>query len=264
MPDDPAGEAPPPPRPSSALAPPPPGMTRIRWGIGDIFWVLMAQLVGSVVGELIYRAVADVPLEEDLSSGAFFSVVLPAGAAATVAALFLVSRRKGRGSLRVDFGLEIRWRDWSAFLAGVGWQVVLIVVLVPFALLLEADEPAQELIEEIEETRGALLWVAIVTQVVVIQPAIEEVIFRGMLLRSLLRRFRPATAIAASGLIFGGIHVTGTGVGLDALPTIVGLSTFGMVLAILAVRHRSLSRPILTHMGFNLAVVLLSAAGSSS
>lgn len=226
--------------------------------------MLVAQLVGSVAAELVYRAVADVPVEEELSSGAFFWVVLPVGALASIGTVVLVSKRKGRGSLRVDFGFELAWRDWPALFAGVGWQVVLILLLVPFVLLLDPDEPAQELVQEIEETRSALLWVAIVGEVVVIQPAIEEVIFRGILLRSLVRRFTPATAIVVSGLIFGAIHVTGTGINLDALPTIVGLSAFGMLLAALALRHRSLSRPMFTHMGFNLAVVLLAAAGGSS
>lgn len=230
----------------------------MRWGVGDLFWVLLAQFGGALVAELVYRAIADVPLDDELSTGAFFWAVLPVSAAASVGALLLISRRKGRGSLRADFGFVVRLRDWTAVLMGVGWQVVLIILLIPFVLLLDSDEPAQELVQEIEETRAALGWAAIVLQVVIIQPTIEEVMFRGILLRSLLRRVAPRNAIVISGLVFGAIHLAGTGLTLAAVPTIVGLGAFGMVLAVLALRHESLSRPILAHVGFNLTVVLLS------
>lgn len=236
---------------------------RVRWGAGDLVWVLLAQLAGTIVAELVYRSINGIPVEETVSTSAFFWAVLPAGSVASAAAIVVISRRKGSGSLRHDFGLEVRTSDWTALPAGVGWQVVLILLLVPFALLLDSDEPAQELIEDIEEARSVGLWIAIVAQVAVIQPAIEEVMFRGILLRSLLRRWTPAAAVVGSGLIFGAVHVTGTGFDRQAIPTIVGLSAFGMILALLALRHGSLSRPILTHMGFNLAVLALSAGAPS-
>lgn len=261
-----AGPPPPPPPPGPPPPPPPPGSgtTRrrrgVRWGAADVLWVLLAQFVAATIAELAYRGAAGIPIEDDLSTSAFFWLVLPAGAAASIGMLVALSRLKGRGSLRADFGFEIRLRDATAVLGGLGWQIVLIIFLVPFALLLESEGPSQDLVTEIEETRAAVAWVAIVLGVVVVQPLVEEITFRGLLLRALLRRWSPAPAVAVSSAIFGVIHVFGTGFALDAIPTVVGLTGFGAVLAVQALRHDSLSRPILTHAGFNLTVVLLSLA----
>lgn len=232
----------------------------MRWGALDVLWVLLAQLVGAAVAELAYRGATGLAIEESVPTSVFFWLVLPAGAVASFGVLVLLSRVKGRGSLRRDFGFEIRLRDATALLAGVGWQFLLIALLIPFALLLEAEGPAQDLVTEIDETRAAVVWVAIVLGVVFVQPLVEEVTFRGLLLRAFLRRWSPTTAVAASSGVFGAIHVFGTGFTLDALPTVIGLSGFGGVLAVQALRHDSLSRPILTHAGFNLTVVLLSLA----
>lgn len=232
----------------------------MRWGAADVLWVLLAQFVGATIAELAYRGVAGLPIEEDLPTSTFFWLVLPAGAAASIGMLAALSRLKGRGSLRADFGFEMRLRDATALLSGVGWQIVLIIFLVPFALLLDSEGPSQDLVTEIEETRTVVVWVAIVLGVVIVQPLVEEITFRGLLLRALMRRWSPVAAIAVSSAIFGAIHVFGTGFGLDAIPTVVGLTGFGAVLALQALRHDSLSRPILTHAGFNLTVVLLSLA----
>jgi len=185
-------------------------------------------------------------------------VVFPVGTACAIGTLLLISRRKGRGSLRADFGLEVKARDWTAVLMGLGWQIALIVLLLPFVLFLDSDEPAQEVVRQMDESHSLLTWAAIVLDVVILTPVIEEVMFRGILLGGLIRRVSPQAAIVVSGLIFGSIHLVGTDFAASAIPTVVGLSALGMVLAIQALRHSSLSRPILTHMGFNLAVILLS------
>lgn len=232
----------------------------MRWGAADVLWVLLAQFLGATVAELGYRAATGLPIEETVPTGIFFQLVLPAGAVASFGMLMALSRFKGRGSLRLDFGLEVRLRDATALLTGVGWQIVLIILLIPFAFLLESEGPSQELVTEIDETRAAATWVAIVVGVVIVQPLVEEVTFRGLLLRALLRRWSPFAAVSVTSGIFGAIHLFGTGFGLDAVPTVVGLTGLGAVLAYQALRDDSLSRPVLTHAGFNLTVVLLSLA----
>lgn len=68
-------------------------------------------------------------------------------------------------------------------------------------------------------TQFAVLLVA----VVVVLPMIEEVVFRGLILRSLLRRSSAAFAVAVSALLFGLMHAPG-GVGLVVVATLLGVA----------------------------------------
>jgi uncharacterized protein len=79
-------------------------------------------------------------------------------------------------------------------------------------------------------------------------PLVEELFFRGLLLRSLTSLSNPAVAIVSSGLLFGLAH-------FEALQ-FAGLAVFGMVLGVLAWRLRRLGPSIAAHMSFNTVAVL--------
>lgn len=237
---------------------PPARRARVRWGIGDFFWVLGAQWGGAALASLLVLAPFGSRLDDEQ---VLFLVLLPGQTLAMAVALWVVSRRKGRGTWRADFGFRVVWRDWTAVLVGFGWRILLVLALIPFLVLLDADRPSQQIVEDIEDARSVAVWVVIFASVAVVQPLLEEVLFRGLLLRSLLRRLRPGWAVVVSGASFGAIHLLGVRPGLEAVVTVVGLSGFGMFLAVQALRHGSLSRPILTHGAFNLTVVVALAAG---
>jgi uncharacterized protein len=83
-----------------------------------------------------------------------------------------------------------------------------------------------------------------------IAPVVEELLFRGLLLRALRRRFSPATAVAISALVFALAHPAldptwGTFV---IVPALFGL---GAVSGAIAVRRGDLSASIMLHIGFN-------------
>jgi uncharacterized protein len=97
----------------------------------------------------------------------------------------------------------------------------------------------------------------IILAVAILAPVTEELLFRGALLRALLRRTTPDNAVLISAGIFGLVHVLGDpSVGsLVALPAIVLL---GVVSGYQATKTGNLSRSIMLHIGFNvLSVVLL-------
>lgn len=79
----------------------------------------------------------------------------------------------------------------------------------------------QELIDyaDLGWSRFAILLIA----VGVVLPVIEEVAFRGLIMRSLLRRGSAAFAVAASSLLFGLTHAPG-GVGLLVIATLLGVA----------------------------------------
>jgi CAAX protease family protein len=188
-------------------------------------------------------------------------VLLVAQNFAIIGWLALVARRKGTGSLRRDFGLTLHpargsWFDdvpW--FFAGVGLQIV---ALVPIGLLnaIYGHTAKQDVVKTADHALGWQIPV-IAVAVVVLAPVTEELLFRGTLLRSLLRKISPDAAVFVAAGAFGLVHILGDpSVGsLVALPAIVLL---GVVSGYQAAKTGNLSRSILLHMGFNaLSAVLL-------
>jgi membrane protease YdiL (CAAX protease family) len=182
-------------------------------------------------------------------------VLLVAQNGAIVGYLAWVARRKGLGSLRADFGLVVRVADARWFLVGVGLQLL---ALLPTALLVAVHgEKAQQDVVNIADRAHGIEVPLIVLGVAVLAPLAEELLFRGALLRALLRRTEPGRAVFIASLVFGVIHLLGDpSVGtLVALPAIMLL---GIVSGYQAVHTGELSRSVLLHMGFNgLSAVLL-------
>lgn len=81
----------------------------------------------------------------------------------------------------------------------------------------------------------------------VLAPVVEELVFRGLFLSSLRKRFSDWTAVATTSIVFGIVHVH------DPLGGVV----FGWVCAVLAIKRGNLLWPIAVHSGFNALVALL-------
>ncbi len=191
--------------------------------------------------------------------------------AGLVGAAVVASRRRGSargpdrgastvlGDLAADFGLAFRpWPDLPLGVAvGLASQYLLVPLfelpLAPFVphLAHRLSQPARSV------TGGAhgpgLLLIAFL--VCAGSPIVEELFFRGLLLRALAarlaplgRRIGPVVSVVAVGLVFGLVH-------FEALefPALAG---FGVVLAVLAWRTGRLGPGIVAHMAFNTATVV--------
>jgi len=86
--------------------------------------------------------------------------------------------------------------------------------------------------------------------IVIAAPISEEVCFRGFLFGGLRERWPRIVAALASGLVFGGLHVT---TGVSAVPPLI---FFGFILALLYEKTGSIWPGILLHM-LNNSVALL-------
>ncbi len=84
-----------------------------------------------------------------------------------------------------------------------------------------------------------------------IAPFCEELLFRGLLLRSLARRVPALWAIALSALAFAAAHPL-FDPSLGSLAVVPALFALGAVSGVVALRTGELSRSILLHVGFNL------------
>jgi membrane protease YdiL (CAAX protease family) len=216
-----------------------------RWGIGD---ALGGFLLGNTLVVLFVGIWAGVTGRSELSFGAIAlgQVALWIG---LLGAPLWATARKGSGSVARDFGLVARATDAIRGVpVGVVCQLVLVpLIYLPFRTFVDVDkldEPARELADKAH----GLGFVALAVVLVVGAPIVEELFFRGLLLRSLERRWGGGWAIAGSSVLFGLAHFE-----LLQLPALVA---FGVVLGLMAHRTGRLGPSIFAHMAFNAITVI--------
>ncbi len=224
--------------------------SRVRWGIPD---ALLAWLAG-LVGSLFALPLAEPGVDAADQPARFILAALLLQNLAIVLALIWISKAKGQGSLGRDFGLVWpfdrmhpgRVLGWIA--AGAGWSIGAAVLLRPIAELADLDDSAQQVSKTVEDASGVGL-VLLFLGIVLVAPVVEELLFRGVLLRSLQRRFSMPVAVFVSAAVFAGIHVVGDPGSYYVVP---GLLLLGLISGYQASRTGDLSRSVLLHMGFNL------------
>ena len=169
----------------------------------------------------------------------------------------LVSHRKGTGSLHLDFGFFVDpARDWWLVFAGSGFALLAGLLLAPLSSLDKGK--SQDVVDQLTSSHGAKRAVLILTAIVV-APAIEELFFRGLLLRSLLRRFSSPVAVVIAAVCFAFVHfaIDPSIAQIAVQPALVAL---GVLSGYFAVRTGNLSRSVLLHAGFNLLAVVTGVA----
>ncbi|MGH9288829.1 MAG: lysostaphin resistance A-like protein [Acidimicrobiales bacterium] len=223
----------------------------VRWGLGDaaLGWVL-AQIGGAIAVAIVLAINDDIVDFEDLSL-AWVAVAQLGLWIGMLGVPLVASKLKGQGPVR-DYGL--RSEGWDApvgFAAGVLTQLLLIPLLYgPIFWLTDLDandleDPARGLSDRATGTLGVTMLILIVG---IGAPVVEEIFYRGLLQRSLERRFGVWPAILGSALLFGVSHFQ-----LLQLPALV---LFGIVLGLLAQRTGRLAAPIAAHIVFNMTTVL--------
>jgi membrane protease YdiL (CAAX protease family) len=239
--------------------------------IGDAAGWLFVAAVGFVVGQILsavilfFVAAVNGHLSE-LSTLASLTVppawVVIGGLVGLwigfLGAVLLASKTRGTRSIVRDMGLHFRgWDPLIGIGAGLVGQLGLVNLLyLPFEhfnpkLSQELQEPAKHLTGGFPGVNLAVI--AALTVVVV--PVIEELFFRGLVLRSFLRLFRgtgrmlgPVLSVTATGIVFGLAHVQ--------LLELLGLAAFGIVLSVMAYKFKRLGPSIFAHATFNLLAIL--------
>jgi membrane protease YdiL (CAAX protease family) len=176
----------------------------------------------------------------------------------------VLGRRRGTGDLVADLGLRFRdWRDVvGGALAGLICQYGVIWALYePFVannpgLRHRLDAPATS---ETGGSHGAFEITVLVFLLCVGAPLVEEVFFRGLLLRALSARLRglgragPVVSVVVTGAVFGLAHFE--------LLQFAGLAVFGSILALITLRVGRLGPAIAAHAAFNAAAVITALSG---
>lgn len=220
------------------------------WSLLDALAAYLVGLGGSIAASIVWLTFGDEQNETGMLAVA--SIGLWIG---FIGGPLLASRKRGSGSLATDFGLEAPSPKQAVLAVGLGVGVQLAVIPIVYWLLapvLDAQglgDPARELNRSAAST-GAFLLLSVV--VIIGAPIAEELFFRGLLQRSLLRRMGPVPAVLISATAFGLSHFQ-----VVQLPALVAL---GLVLGALAHRTRSLGPPILAHAAFNAVTMAFLAA----
>ena len=224
-------------------------MTVLRWGLGDFFWIYFAGIFASVVGVSIGFALTG---DTANNTGAITTALSTFAQFGTwFACIVFIAHYKGR-SVRDDFGLTLRLRDWWAPFAGIGLFLVGTVLIAPLVNIANAN---QQVVQDLDKASGAKLAVfAVVASLVA--PVCEELLFRGLLMRALRRRMSPTMAVIVQALAFALAHPMLSPT-LGDFAVVPALFMLGAVSGVVATRKGDLSASIMMHIGFNLVTTLL-------
>jgi membrane protease YdiL (CAAX protease family) len=171
-------------------------------------------------------------------------------------ACVVASRRFGTGRLRADLGIRLSWMDGPRGVgANLGGRVAATVVSIP----LVAAGLTSSNTKIISSQKGSTVGFVIVAVAAVVgAPIVEEMFFRGLLLRSLASRLPFGAAVMIQAVVFGLAHANPSD-GWRTLSLVAITATFGVTQGLFS-RRWSLAALMVSHGLFNLLPVLIIAA----
>jgi len=221
-----------------------------RWGLGDAIGGWLLANTASVIFSIIVFAIVGYQEGDEVSLG-LIALTYPPLWLGFVGVPVWAAATKGNGWVQ-DFGGRIRAADVPVgIVAGLVTQLI-IVPLVSLPVLRatgtsvdDLSKPAQELADKAVGAGGAILFFVVVG---LCAPIAEELFFRGLLLRSLEKKWGRWWALGLSSVVFGATH-------LQPLQ-FVGLTAAGAVFGYLAQRTGRLGPSVVAHMAFNSTAVV--------
>ena len=225
-----------------------------RWGLGDalVGWIC-AYLAAGVIGGLILWAFGYTGAEASTSNLPLSMIALqyPPLWLGFVGVPVWAAAKKGGGWVH-DFRVYLRAIDVPVGLVvGVLTQLVVVPLVSWPVLKLTGTDPdelgklARELGDKADSSVGVVLLFVIVA---VGAPIAEELFFRGLVLRSLEKRFGTGWAVVGSSVFFGATHFQPL--------QFAALTATGAVFALLVVRTGRLGPAIIAHLAFNSITVI--------
>jgi uncharacterized protein len=219
----------------------------IRWGLPDALVAWIIGIVAAVVAAVPFID-TDGRIPDDREVVATL-VLLAVQNVAIIGTLVAIARFKGLGSLRRDFGLVFELHDALWVLAGVGLAVAAGLLVLPITELAGLEDSSQDVVQTFERSAGVLEKVGVAAGVVLLAPLAEELLFRGVLLRGLLRRTSPLAAVSIAAVIFSVVHVLGD---LGTGYYVPAFLLLGLVSGWRAVATGRIGQSVCLHAGFNL------------
>jgi CAAX protease family protein len=173
--------------------------------------------------------------------------------AAFLAAMAIVSARRGTGDFRRDYRVRARPTDLLGAPLGVLTQLVLVpVVYLPLEALWPStfsDDKLSKNANDLADRASGMAVVLLVVMVCVGAPIVEELVYRGLVQGALEARVRGALAVVASAAIFALVHFRPV--------EYPGLFVVGLVLGACALATGRLGMAMACHIGFNATGLVL-------
>ncbi len=187
--------------------------------------ILLASLVG---GRLLIDALSrfEWPLI------VYVALLTAVGYGPSVAWCWYVSRRWGTGRLSTDVGLRFRWSDARLGSCSSGSRRSSCrspsrVLIIAFDIPLTSNT---ERVSDIDANRAYVIALAITA--VVAAPLVEEMVFRGVVMRGLRARMGAVATVALQAVFFGSAH----------FDPVRGAGNIGLVMVLSAVGARARPR----------------------
>ena len=232
------------------------------WGWQPVLLPLLALVVLIVLGTLATHLVHPAGFAAALTLTVLLDLAI-------YGLLVVVVRYAGRDLTRRyagwgwTFGLQRpRRRDAAWAAAGVGMVLVGRVLVVAVADILTHGAAGAQSQNLVVHNHSPAVYVVLTVVVVLVAPPVEETVFRGMLLRTLMRRYGFWPAALLSSAVFALFHTY-------EVATLAGAATLAGVVFVLGLTNCLLARwtgrlaaGIAVHMLFNaLAVAVVIATG---
>jgi membrane protease YdiL (CAAX protease family) len=226
---------------------PAPGEPRFQAGHAFAAWLIAAAVALS--GQIaILAATGYVDVTADDRPLWLDAVLLIPLWVSLLAATIIISRQWGTGSLRDDYGLRFRTFDLLGVPIGIASQAVLIPAI--YWVLRVSSEDVSSQARTLTDRAGSDAEVVLLVLMVVVgAPIIEELFFRGLLMRAIQARWNDGLALVASALFFALVHFQPL--------QIPGLFVFGLILGTCAQRTGRLGMSIFAHSAFNATAVVM-------
>ncbi len=235
--------------------------TEPRFTIGDVVLVALAGFATALVVSLIMVAVDGVGADDLTTS---IIILLPAQYIGQFAVLAWIVKRRGT-TLTEGLRFDIQPGDLFYILTGLALQFVIALVFLPIYELAGLDESGQTIVDVAADSELPLLGLVVLSvSAALLAPVVEELTYRGVLLRSLKRRMSVRATIIVSSLVFASVHILSVDLSdpnwlIQFGILIPQLFLVAVPLAWLTLKHDRLGPAIFTHAGFNLWLVIFVA-----
>ncbi len=214
----------------------------------DLIWILVLFLTGIFIGGMVTAALT---FTMSASFATTYGLVIVYPLQFIPAMLYASAKSRRNEGFEKGYAL-----DNYNFGGRKGWSMALIVSAMAIAGAF-VIEPVSMLLPEMSETMKATMemllngpiWIVLIS-VSIFAPFFEEWLCRGIILRGLLKKVRPAWAIAISALFFGLIH----GNLWQAIPAFI----IGLILGYVYYKTGSLKLTMLMHCVNNTLSVVVS------
>lgn len=219
-------------------------------------WSAIAVLTVSLVGS---KFLLDAIVEFGWPVAVYVAVLATVGYGPSLWWCWYVSRRWGTGRLGHDIGLTPRFADlgWGpvVWLGAIGAQLAM------GAVVLALDIPIANNTDGVDGLSADRTYVwALVISAVIAAPLVEEMVFRGVVLRGLRSRLSVVVAVLLQGVLFGAAHADPVR-GVGNIGLVMVLSAVGVAFGVAAVLLRRIGPSIVAHAIFNGAVLALLLTG---